>query len=174
MVTLVTVGNKRAQRGNYRVSAYSGVGPCGGAILSGFESAGYLGFLRAVVTYGCRQWTVSLGYLNLSEQLVTSQRFGEAPGRYSKWVCLILYIFADGASAVNDVQPSADIIAGEAAITDVDQQGDDADKKEEAVPEKLADDDDVKEVWYRRTFFAVFPKLRRGVPYVWFSSYTHV
>lgn len=38
------------------------------------------------------------------------------------------------------------------------QQGD----ADEAVPEKLADDDERKEKWYRRAFFTVFPKLRRS------------
>lgn len=38
-----------------------------------------------------------------------------------------------------------------------------ADQEEEAVPEKLADEDERKEKWYRRAFFTVFPKLRRGV-----------
>lgn len=34
---------------------------------------------------------------------------------------------------------------------------------EGAVPEKLQDDDQLAEIWYKRWFFKFFPKLRRGV-----------
>ena len=34
---------------------------------------------------------------------------------------------------------------------------------QEDVPEKLQDDDQLKEIWYKRYFFKVFPQLRRGV-----------
>lgn len=34
---------------------------------------------------------------------------------------------------------------------------------EAAVPEKLQDDDQFAEIWYKRWFFKVFPQLRRGV-----------
>jgi hypothetical protein len=59
----------------------------------------------------------------------------------------------------DDVQSSADLLTDEPPD---DQQGD-ADDQEEAVPEKLADVDERKEKWYRRAFFTVFPKLRRGL-----------
>ena len=35
--------------------------------------------------------------------------------------------------------------------------------KEAAVPEKLQDDDQRTEIWYKRWFFKLFPKLRKGV-----------
>ena len=38
-----------------------------------------------------------------------------------------------------------------------------ADKEQEAVPEKLQDDDRLAEIWYKRWFFKLFPKLRRGL-----------
>ena len=66
-------------------------------------------------------------------------------------------------NAAGDEDRSSDgLVSGEAAATDVDQEDRDTDKEEDAVPEKLADDDERKEKWYRRAFFTVFPKLRRG------------
>lgn len=41
-------------------------------------------------------------------------------------------------------------------------QGDDG-GIDEVVPEKLQDEDQFSEVWYKRWFFTVFPFLRRGV-----------
>ena len=38
-----------------------------------------------------------------------------------------------------------------------------AEVQEAAVPEKLQDDDQLKEIWYKRLLFKVFPKLMRGV-----------
>ena len=35
--------------------------------------------------------------------------------------------------------------------------------QEAAVPEKLEDDDQFAEIWYKRWFFKVVPLLRRGV-----------
>jgi hypothetical protein len=65
-------------------------------------------------------------------------------------------------NAAGDEDRSSDgLVSGEAAATDVDQEDRDTDKEEDAVPEKLADDDERKEKWYRRAFFTVFPKLRR-------------
>ena len=37
------------------------------------------------------------------------------------------------------------------------------DQKEEAAPEKLPDDDVMKEPFYLRAFFTVFPMLKKGV-----------
>ena len=37
------------------------------------------------------------------------------------------------------------------------------DAQEAAVPEKLQDDDQIAEIWYKRWFFKLFPKLKRGV-----------
>ena len=34
--------------------------------------------------------------------------------------------------------------------------------QEAAVPEKLQDDDQLAEIWYKRWFFKFFPKLRKG------------
>ena len=36
------------------------------------------------------------------------------------------------------------------------------DAQEAAVPEKLQDDDKLKEIWYKRWFFKIFPQLKRG------------
>ena len=50
-----------------------------------------------------------------------------------------------------------------AAATDVDSGGPQQEEaREAAVPEKLQDDDQLKEIWYKRWFFKVFPMLRRG------------
>jgi phospholipid-translocating ATPase len=66
------------------------------------------------------------------------------------------------ADHAGDEDRSSDgLVSGEAAAADVDQEDRDTDKEEGAVPEKLADDDELKEKWYRRAFFTVFPKLRR-------------
>ena len=62
--------------------------------------------------------------------------------------------------------------AGETVVTvdpDEDEEQEEVDgvitseAQEAAVPEKLQDEDQFAEIWYKRWFFTVFPMLRRGV-----------
>ena len=78
-------------------------------------------------------------------------------------MCLHCLLAADAVGDDGD-RSSDGLVTGEAAAIEVDLAEDrDTDKEEEAVPEKLADDDGRKEKWYKRAFFTVFPKLRRGI-----------
>ena len=43
------------------------------------------------------------------------------------------------------------------------QEVDSSDEVQEAVPEKLQDDDQLAEIWYKRLFFTILPQLRRGM-----------
>ena len=55
---------------------------------------------------------------------------------------------------------SSETVAAEGDAGDLDT---DKEEEQEALPEKLADEDERKEKWYRRAFYTVFPKLRRGM-----------
>lgn len=81
-----------------------------------------------------------------------------------------LYIYVDFSSSeqsaglnINELPDVQDDVIIEQENDDAGNEEDDADEQEEAVPEKLTDNDDErKEKWYRRAFFTLFPKLRRG------------
>lgn len=95
------------------------------------------------------------------------------------WSCLKSYpsihyipscIYVDFSSSeqsaglnINELPDVQDDVITEQENNDAGNEEDDADEEEEAVPEKLTDNDDErKEKWYRRAFFTLFPKLRRG------------
>ena len=45
----------------------------------------------------------------------------------------------------------------------LEEEGEGGDNNHEAVPEKLQDDDEMRDPLYKRVFFKIFPQLRRGV-----------